>query len=121
MLGSKVTLSPRNKVYHIDHNLELKNYFWNYVIHYLEKATNVLPTFDKAICYEFFKKSFKCVSPTKKFRIPSRIPSFPSYEKTIDSNPPTYSEITQIIKIMKTNGSPCSLDQISIICYKRCP
>ena len=65
--------------------------------------------------------SIKCVNPTGKFRIPSWIPSSLSPEKTFDSNPPTKAEISQIFKRMKTSGSPCPLDQISIICYKRCP
>ena len=38
-----------------------------------------------------------------------------------DLSKPTYSQITKIIKKMKTSGSPCPLDQISVICFKRCP
>ena len=120
MLRAKATSSPTNKVYSIDHDLELKNNFWSYVKHYLGKATKVLPTSNKTTCYEFFKKSFKCVNPTKKFGIPSWIPSFPPPEKTFVSNPPTYAEISQITKRMKSSESPCPLDQISIICCKRC-
>ena len=121
MLRAKATSSPMNKVYSIDHDLELKNNFWSYVKHYLEKPTKVLSTFNQTSCYEFFKKSVKCANPTKKFQIPSWIPFFPSPEKEFDSNPRTYAEISQIIKRMKTSGSPCPLDQISIISYKRCP
>ena len=68
-----------------------------------------------------FQNSFKCVNLTKTFQIPSWIPSFPPPEEKLASNPPTYAEIIQIIKIMKASGSPCPLDQISIICCKRCP
>ena len=39
-------LPPANKVYSIDHDLELKSNFWSYVKHYLEKATKNLPTLD---------------------------------------------------------------------------
>ena len=113
MLPAKATSSPTNKVYSIDHDLELKNNFWSYVKH-CEKATKFLPTSNKTTCYEFFKKSFKCVNPTKKFRIPSWIPSFPTPEKTFVSNPPTCAEISQITKRMKSSESPCPLDQISI-------
>ena len=120
MLCAKATSSPTNKVYSIDHNLELKNNFWSYVKHYLKKATKILHAFHKTTCYEFFKKFFKCVNPTKMFQIPSWIPSFPPPEK-FNSNPPTYAEISQIIKRMKISGSPCPLDQISIISYKHCP
>ena len=36
MLPAIATSSPTNKVYSIDHDLELKNNFWSYVKHYLE-------------------------------------------------------------------------------------
>ena len=54
--------SPTNKVYSIDHDLELKNNFWSNVKHHLEKATKVLPTFDKAIFITNFSKSLLSVS-----------------------------------------------------------
>ena len=42
---------------------------------------------------------------------------------TIDfcREPPSYQEIAKIIRKMKASGSPCSLDQVSVICLKRCP
>ena len=104
MLHTKATSSTTGKVYSTDHDLESKNNFWKYVRHYLEKATKVLSSFDKVTCCEFFKKSFKCVNPTKKFRIPSWIPSFLPHEKPFDSNPLTYAEISQIIKEWKQVG-----------------
>jgi hypothetical protein len=36
-------------------------------------------------------------------------------------DPPTYQEITNVTRQMKLSGSPCPLDQISIICFKRRP
>ena len=39
----------------------------------------------------------------------------------LDLEPPTYQQVTNIIRKMKASGSPCPLDQISIICFKRCP
>ncbi len=38
-----------------------------------------------------------------------------------DLEPPTYQQVTNIVRRMKASGSPCPLDQISIICFKRCP
>ena len=35
--------------------------------------------------------------------------------------PPTYQQITNVVRKMKSSGSPCPLDQLSIICFKRCP
>ena len=48
-------------------------------------------------------------SKLKEPNIPSNLPLLP------------YQDITQIFMGMKLSGSPCSLDQISIICFKRCP
>ena len=48
----------------------------------------------------------------------------PEYERPtvrFNRSPPTYQEITKIIKKMKTSGSPCPLDQISVIVLKRIP
>jgi hypothetical protein len=56
------------------------------------------------------------VNPNKLFKIPRWIPRLPD-----PITPPTYQQITNIIRKMKTSGSPCPLDQISIICFKRCP
>jgi hypothetical protein len=38
-----------------------------------------------------------------------------------DLDPPSYQEVTAVIRKMKASGSPCPLDQISITCLKRCP
>ena len=118
MLRAKATSSPTKTFYSIDQDLELKNNFWGYVKHYLEKPTKVLPTFNKSTCYEFFKKPFKCANPTKNIRIPSWISFFPPPEKKFDSNPPTYAEISQMIKRMKTSGLPCPTLSIPTFVFK---
>ena len=38
-----------------------------------------------------------------------------------NSDPPSYQQVTNVIRKMKSSGSPCPLDQISILCFKRCP
>ena len=35
--------------------------------------------------------------------------------------PPTYAEITKIISKMKSSASPCPLDQVGVIAFKKCP
>ena len=35
--------------------------------------------------------------------------------------PPSYQTITSIMRLMKASTSPCLLDKISIICFRRCP
>ena len=61
------------------------------------------------------------MNPNKIFQIPSWIPALPDPITEFNLEPPTYQQITNIIRKMKTSGSPSPLDQISIICFKRCP
>ena len=61
------------------------------------------------------------MNPTKRFYIPSWIPACKTPTYQYDITPPTYQEITKIIRHMKASGSPSPLDQISIIVFKRCP
>ena len=42
----------------------------------------------------------------------------PDPSTEFDLEPPTYQQVTNIIRKMKTSGSPCPLDQLSIICFK---
>ena len=57
----------------------------------------------------------------KQFQIPSWIPTFREPSCRFDLNSPSYAEICKVIKRMKSKGFPCPLDQISIICFKKCP
>ena len=74
-----------------------------------------------AQCRSYFTKTFSSNNPNKTFSIPSWIPKFTSPQAAFKLDPPTYHEITNVIRKMKPSGSPCPLDQISIICFKRCP
>ena len=73
------------------------------------------------VCTEYFRKTLQSINPTKRFTIPSWLPAFKTPTYQYDITPPTYQEITKIIRRMKASGSPCPLDQISIIVFKRCP
>ena len=83
--------------------------------------TDSLPTFDLAQCTAYFTKTFSAIIPNKTFNIPSWIPKLNSPTTQFNLDPPTYNEITDVIRKMKPSGSPCPLDQISVICLKRCP
>ena len=121
LLRHKSNLKTTDQVYSIDHDMELKNNFWSYVKHYVEKPKRILSSFDNSKCYTFFKKSFSCIQPCRIFRIPSWIPKFTEPTTPFNLKPPSYVEICKVVNRMKSSGSPCPLDQISIICYKRCP
>ncbi|CAB4036416.1 Hypothetical predicted protein [Paramuricea clavata] len=72
-------------------------------------------------CLKYFKTVLTKVNPNKIFQIPSWISMLHDPIIEFDLEPPTYRQITNIIRKMKTSGSPCPLDQISIISFKRCP
>ena len=69
----------------------------------------------------FIKSVLAKFNTNKIFQIPSWIQALPDPVTEFDLQPQTYQQITNIIRKMKTSGSPSPLDQISIICFKRCP
>ena len=80
----------------------------------------MIPTFDQNKWCEYFNSVFKAVSPSKFFRISSWMATYSAAPSTpFDLTPPSYKQITKIVRKMK--ASPCPLDQISITCFKRCP
>ena len=95
--------------------------FWGFVKNVIEKGSAVLPSFSRDHCTQFFIKMFSVILPYKKFTIPQWIPSFNQHSFSFDQSPPSYAKVTQVIRRIKSSGSPCPLDKISIICFKRCP
>ena len=55
------------------------------------------------------------------FAIPSWIPPLPQSSVPYNLTLPSYQQVTKVIRRMKASGSPCPLDKISIIPFKRCP
>jgi hypothetical protein len=110
-----------NALDEIDHNELINKNFWGYVKNIFTKKSDSLPTFDLAQCTAYFTRTFSAVIPNKIFNISSWIPKFSSPTTPFNLDPPTYNEITNIIRKMKLSGSPCPLYQISVICLKRCP
>ena len=124
LLRSKITEAKTpdqfaQKVYSIDHHNEIKKNFWGYVKFYPENPKHIMTNFDKKTCFDYFVKSFKCINPLKQFQLRSWIPTFREPSCRFDLNPPSYEEICKVIKRMKLKGSPCPLDKISIICFKK--
>ena len=76
-------------------------------------------------CLNYFSRALAAVKPSKLFQIPSWIPKFNNPQIQFDLDPPSYRQITIVIRKMKASGSPCPLDQISVICFvlslERCP
>ena len=95
--------------------------FWGFVKNVIEKGSAVLPSFSHDTCTRFFAKMFSAVLPCKKFTIPHWIPSFDQPSFSFDQAAPSYGNVTQTIRKIKSSSSPCPLDKISVICFKRCP
>ena len=104
-----------------DHDEYIGKNFWGYVKNTFAKRGTPLPSFDKERCTEFFLKYFSAINKSKLFCITSWIPPFTLPQVPFNLDPPSYQQITNIILNMKSSGSPCPLDQLSMISFKRCP
>ena len=94
---------------------------WGYIKNILNKKDNILPSFNVTQCLAYFNETLAAIQPNKLFTIPSWIPLLPDPQVQFDLDPPSYEQITNIIRKMKASGSPSPLDQLSIISFKRCP
>jgi len=93
--------------------------FWGFVKNILQKSKSILPSFTQDHCTKFFLEFFRAVFPQRTFNTPSWLPSLPEPSTPFDQSPPSYEKITTIVLRMKSSSSPCPLDKISIICFKR--
>ena len=87
----------------------------------MHKSNSLLPTFTMSSCVSYFNDTLNSINPNTLFHISSWIPKLSDPTVHFDLEPPTYRQVTNIIRRMKTSGSPCPLDQLSMICFKRCP
>jgi len=78
-----------------------------------------LPSFTQDHCTKFFLDFFCAVFLQRTFNTPSWLPPLPEPSTPFDQSPPSYEKITTIVLRMKSSSSPCPLDKISIICFKR--
>ena len=72
-------------------------------------------------CSDYFARTLSSVNLTKVFNLPSWIPTLTDPVIPFNLEPPTYQQISNVIRKMKASGSPCPLDPLSIICFKQCP
>ena len=124
LLRSKVDhgiASDNPRIDTVDHNSLIKKSFWKYANEFIEKPREKLPSFNMHRCFSHFYQTFKALCPNRVFLIPDWIPRLATPAIQFNISPPTYREIANIIRKMKTSGSPCPLDQISIIALKRSP
>ena len=63
-------------------------------------------------CVNYFTKTLSAIHPNKLFHVLSWIPALSDPVIPFDLNPPSYQQVTAVIRKMKASGSPCRLDQI---------
>ena len=95
--------------------------FWGFVTSTFKQGTSLLPSFDVMTCTNFCARTFSSINPFKSFEMPSWIPPLPAPMVECDLSPPSYTQITNVVRRIKASGSPCPLNHISIIPFKRCP
>ena len=121
LLRNKLRNTAGKTTSEIDHNEQIKKSFWGYVKANLKHSSSLSPSFDIETCLTFFQDFFRSNNSSRSFTIPDRIPSLSSPVVPYNLAPPSYQQITKIVRRMKASGSPCPLDKISIIPFKRCP
>ena len=102
----------------IDHDRYIKDNFWGYVKRIIKSKANTLPSFTETQCISYFRNTFSTLSSNKPFKTPTWIPLFAPPQMPFTLNPSSYLQVTNVIRKMKSSGSPCPLDQISIFCFK---
>ena len=88
---------------------EISKNFWGYAKKVFRSGSSFLPSFDVVQTTTYFFNVLKCVNRMKVFSIASWIPKLKEPNIPFNLSPPTYHEITRIIKRMKSSGSPCPL------------
>jgi hypothetical protein len=101
-----------------NHDKYIQKSFRGYIKNVLNRKDIVLPSFNMTQCFSYFTKTLAAIHPNKLFTIPSWIPALSDPEVQFDLDPPSYQQVTNIIRRMKASGFPCPLDQLSIICFK---
>ena len=97
--------------------------FWRllYFKRVLQKHSSLIPTFTLQHCTPYFRNMLSDTLPDKQFHIPSWIPQVEAPTHRFNLLPSSYQKVTAIVRRMTSSASPSPLDQISTICFKRCP
>ena len=88
--------------------------FWSYVKQQFNQRTSSPPSFDSTTCTLLFCTLFRSINPAKSLKISSWILSLPQPTISCDLSPPSYHQVTKIVRRMKASGLPCPLDKISL-------
>ena len=112
----------RKEENNFNHQAEYCKNFWKYWENVLQPETvKVKPNFSETDCLHYFRNTLKLKNKHKRFTGPSWMKEFENPTTDFNMQQPTYAEGAKIFLIMKSSASPCPLDQISVIAFKKCP
>ena len=114
-------MNPAKKFHEYDHNERIKKNFWKYCKDIFEKDETVQPDFDESTCYKYFRNVLHEKNPRRAFQCPSWMKTMDDPTQVFNLSPPSYKEIQKIVSRMKSSGSPCPIDHISVLALKNCP
>jgi hypothetical protein len=89
-----------------NHDNYIVRNFWGYIKNVINKKDSILPSFNVTDCFTYFSKSLAKINPNRLFTIPSWIPKLSDPEVQFNLDHPTYQQITNVIRKMKSSGSP---------------
>ena len=81
----------------VDHDEKIKQNYWKYAKHQLEKINELLPSFSKETCCKYFSKLFKKMRSSANFAKPNWMPSYDNPKQDFNRNALTYAELNRII------------------------
>ena len=104
-----------------EHDKRMTQTFWKYCKEIFEDDETTLPDFDEKTCADFFRAHLKPNTIDANFEFPIWMKRLHTPCQSFNVSTPSYSEITKIIKRMKSSSSACPFDQISVLTLKNCP
>ncbi|ESN90110.1 hypothetical protein HELRODRAFT_182804 [Helobdella robusta] len=120
-IRSRIASTKRNKLEKtLNITNQLKHKFWATCEKLFNPTPNLLPQFGVDKCKQFFNNILNDQS-CNKHSLPNWIKTLPNPSIACDTNPPTFNEISSIIRKCNWRASPCPLDQMSVIVLKKCP
>ena len=119
---SKILRSRYKKIEQedIDHRNCCTENFWKHCKNTFEPQGDAIkPDFSEDTCYKYIKKSLS-KSSRRDCTIPSWLKLLDLPTNEFNPEKPTYREITNVIRKMKSSASLCPLDQMSAIAFRNC-
>ncbi|ESO10191.1 hypothetical protein HELRODRAFT_168067 [Helobdella robusta] len=95
---------------------QLKRRFWWTCRRIFAQTENLKPLFNVSDCTHYFKQILSDDNQ-KKCQLPNWTQQLQKPSTPCNTSPPSYHEISTIVRKFKAKSSPCPLDQISIISF----